>query len=150
MAESVDYNVSSDEEEGQGPSVAPVVGWQTTVPASQLPEMGREEQTPVEGATATLEQHEATVSQVKEPEEDETPKEPLTASETLVDSTQCHMHHLLICAHLYSQHVVSDLFVSHTHVHIHTLTHVPQIPPRSPLTVPLLTEVDNLEEFVRK
>lgn len=90
MAESVDYSVSSDEEEHQCLSVAPVVGWQTAIPTSQPQEVGREVQPPADGATATQGQHEATVSQqVKEPE-DEPSKQPLTAPAPSVDSTRTH------------------------------------------------------------
>ena len=91
MAESVDYSVSSDEEERQGLSVAPVVGWQSTIPTSRPQEEGREEQPLEKKTTATLVQHnEAAMSQVKEPEEEE-PRQPLTVPVPSVVSTHTHL-----------------------------------------------------------
>lgn len=91
MASTVDYSVSSDEEEQKGLSVAPVIGWQgSAATAPQLEEGDKEEQPPAELATATLGQHdEAAMSQVKEPEEKE-PREPMTVPAPSVDLTHTH------------------------------------------------------------
>jgi len=94
VASTVDYSVSSDEEEHKGLSVAPVIGWQGSgATAPQLEEGVKEEQPPAaELATATLRQHdEAAMSQVKEPEEDE-PRQPMTVPAPSVDLTHTHTH----------------------------------------------------------
>ena len=108
MPSTVDYSVSSDEEEHKGLSVAPVIGWQGgAATAPELEEGDKEEQPPAELATATLGQQsqhdEAAMSQVKEPEEEE-PRQPMPVPAPSVDLTHTHTHtfsdylHFVSCA----------------------------------------------------